>query len=100
MLGGDMYYRSLKHTPGDFRIETTFNSQSKVMKVALEFPILKIFISEILVRQGKIFLRPYKVDPAKPEQYWVEGFKVRNRSQRQDGTYLTAGGVHQFKTLN
>ena len=100
MLGGDMYYRSLKHTPGDFRIETTFNSRSKVMKVALEFPILKIFFSEILVRQGKIFLRPYKVDPAKPEEYWVEGFKVRNRSQRQDGTYLTAGGVHHFKTLN
>jgi hypothetical protein len=67
------------------------------MKIALNFPVLKVILSEILVRQGKIFLRPYKVDPSKPEQYRVEGFKVRNRSQRQDGTYLTAGGVHQFK---
>jgi len=100
MLGGKVYYRSLRHTPGDFRIETTFNSRSKIMKFALEFPVLKILISEILVRQGKIFLRPYKVDPSKPEQYWVEGFKVRNRSQRQDGTFLTAGGVHRFNTQN
>jgi len=66
------------------------------MQFLLEIPILKLLISEILVRQGKIFLRPFKVDPSKPEQYWVEGFKVRNRSQRQDGTYLTAGGVTQF----
>lgn len=95
-----MYCRSLRKTPGNFRIETTFNPTIGVMKIALNFPVLKFILSEILVRQGKIFLRPYKVDPAKPEQYWVEGFKVRNRSQRQDGTYLTAGGVHQFKTTN
>ena len=98
MLGGNVYYRSLRHTPGDFRIETTFNSRSKIMKFALEFPVLKMLISEILVRQGKIFLRPYKVDPSKPKYYSVEGFKVRNMSQRQDGTYLTAGGVHRFNT--
>ena len=93
-----MYYRSLRHTPGDFRVETTFNPTIGVMRIALNFPILKIILSEILVRQGKIFLRPFKVDPSKPDQYWVEGFKVRNRSQRQDGTYLTAGGVHQFNS--
>jgi len=93
-----MYWRTLKHTPGDFRIETTFNPTIGFMKIALNFPVLKIILSEILVRQGKIFLRPCKVDPTKPEQYWVEGFKVRNRSQRQDGTYLTAGGVTRFDT--
>jgi len=94
--GGLMYYRSLKKTPGNFRIETTFSIHNRFMQFLLEIPILKLLISEILVRQGKIFLRPFKVDPSKPEQYWVEGFKVRNRSQRQDGTYLTAGGVTQF----
>lgn len=91
-----MYYRSLKRTPGDFRIETTFSIHNRFIQFLLEIPILKVLISEILVRQGKIFLRPFKVDPSKPEQYWVEGFKVRNRSQRQDGTYFTAGGVTQF----
>jgi hypothetical protein len=95
-----MYCRSLRHTPGNFRIEATFNPTVGFMKFALNFPILKIILSEILVKQGKIFLRPYKVDPAKPEEYWVEGFKVRNRSQRQDGTYLTAGGVHRFNSTN
>ena len=93
-----MYYRSLRHTPGNFRVETTFNSRSGLMKHALEFPVLKVFISEFLVRQGKIFLRPYKVDPSKPDQYWVEGFKVRNMSQRQDGTYWSSGSVVRFKT--
>jgi hypothetical protein len=93
-----MYWRQLKHTSGDFRIETTFNPRTGFMKFALNFPVLRVIFSEILVRQGKIFLRPCKVDPAKPEQYFVEGFKVRNRSQREDGTYLTAGNVHRFKS--
>jgi hypothetical protein len=95
-----MYWRTLKHTPGNFRVETTFNSQSRFYGVILEIPVLKYLFSELLIRQGKIFLRPYKVDPSKPEQYWVEGYKVRNMSQRKDGTYLTAGGVHQFKIPN
>jgi hypothetical protein len=95
-----MYFRTLKHTPGDFRIETTFNPRTGIYKVILDIPLLKYLISELFVRQGKIFLRPFKVDPTKPEQYWVEGFKVRNKSQRADGIYLTAGGVHRFKTPN
>jgi len=95
-----MYYRSLKTTPGDFRVETTFNIHNRSIQYIPEIPILKVLISEILVRQGKIFLRPFKVDPSKPDQYWVEGFKVRNMSQRQDGTYLTAGNVTRFKTSN
>ncbi len=100
MLGGVMYCRSLKRTPGNFRIETTFNPRAAVMKFALNFPVLRILFSEILVRQGKIFLRPYKVDPTKPDQYWVEGFKVRNMSQRKDGTYLTSGSLHRFNITN
>ena len=92
-----MYCRSLKHTPGNFRIETTFNPRVGVIKFALNFPVLRIILSELLVRQGKIFLRPYKVDPTKPDYYWLEGFKVRNMSQRKDGTYLTSGSVHRFK---
>ena len=86
--------------PSNFRAETTFNSRTGIYKIFLEIPIFKYVFSEILIRQGKIFLRPYKVDPTKPEQYWVEGFKVRNMSQRQDGTYWTNGSVHQFKTSN
>lgn len=93
-----MYYRTLRKTPGDFRVETTFNLQNKFVRTILEFPLVKILASEILVRQGKIFLRPFKVDPSKPEHYWVEGFKVRNTSQRQDRTLYTAGGVTTFKT--
>ena len=57
-------------------------------------------ISRQMKRQGKIFIRPNKVDPTKPDYYWLEGFKVRNMSQRQDGTYWTNGSVHQFKTSN
>ena len=95
-----MYWRTLKKTTGNFRIETTFNSQRGFYKFVLEIPVLKYLFSEILIRQGKIFLRPYKVDPSKPDQYWLEGYKVRNMSQRKDGTYLTAGGVHQFKITN
>lgn len=90
--GEIMYYRTLRRTHGDFRVETTFNLQGKFARTILEFPLIKILVSEILVRQGKIFLRPFKVDPTKPEQYWVEGFKVRNTSQRKDGTLYTSGG--------
>ena len=50
-----MYCRSLKHTPGNFRIETTFNPRVGVIKFALNFPVLRIILSELLVRQGKIF---------------------------------------------
>lgn len=94
--GRMMYYRGLKDTPGDYRVETTFSLHNRQMQFILNFPIIKILVSEILVRQGKIFLRPYKVDPSKPEQYWIEGFKVRNKSQRQDGTLHSAGGVTRF----
>ena len=95
-----MKFRSMCDAPSNFRAETTFNSRTGIYKIFLEIPIFKYVFSEILIRQGKIFLRPYKVDPTKPEQYWVEGFKVRNMSQRQDGTYWTNGSVHQFKTSN
>ena len=86
--------------PANFRAETTFNSRTGVYKILLEIPIFKDIFSEILIRQGKIFIRPNKVDPTKPDYYWLEGFKVRNMSQRQDGTYWTNGSVHQFKTSN
>jgi hypothetical protein len=93
-----MYFRTLRKTPGDFRIETTFDLHNGFTRFILEFPLVKVLASEILVRRGKIFLRPYKVDPTKPDQYRVEGFTVRNKSQRQDGTLYTAGGVTTFKT--
>jgi hypothetical protein len=86
--------------PANFRAETTFNGRTGIYKVLLEIPIFKYIFSEILIRQGKIFIRPNKVDPTKPDYYWLEGFKVRNMSQRQDGTYWTNGSVHQFKTSN
>jgi len=86
--------------PANFRAETTFNGRTGIYKVLLEIPIIKYIFSEILIRQGKIFIRPNKVDPTKPDYYWLEGFKVRNMSQRQDGTYWTNGSVHQFKTSN
>ena len=86
--------------PANFRAETTFNGRTGIYKVLLEIPIFKYILSEILIRQGKIFIRPNKVDPTKPDYYWLEGFKVRNMSQRQDGTYWTNGSVHQFKTSN
>ena len=92
----EMYYRTLKRTPGDFRMETTFDIKNTFFQFILNAPLLKVIVSEILVHQGKIFLRPLKVDPSKPEQYKVEGFKVRNRSQRQDGTLYSAGGVTRF----
>jgi hypothetical protein len=91
-----MYYRPLRKTPGNFRVETSFDIKNQYLQFILNVPVIKVLVSEILVRQGKIFLRPFKVDPSKPEQYWVEGFKVRNRSQRQDETLYTAGGVTRF----
>ncbi|CAB4367188.1 unannotated protein [freshwater metagenome] len=95
-----MKFRSMSDAPATFRAETTFNSRSGIFKVLLEIPVFKYIFSEILIRQGKIFIRPNKVDPTKPDYYWLEGFKVRNMSQRQDGTYWTNGSVHQFKTSN
>lgn len=86
--------------PVNFRAETTFNSRTRIFKVLLEIPVFKYIFTEILIRQGKIFIRPNKVDLTKPDYYWLEGFKVRNMSQRQDGTYWTNGSIHQFKTSN
>lgn len=86
--------------PANFRAETTFNSRTGIFKVLLGIPVFKYIFTEIMIRQGKIFIRPNKVDPTKPDYYWLEGFKVRNMSQRQDGTYWTNGSIHQFKTTN
>jgi hypothetical protein len=93
-----MKFRSMCDAPANFRAETTFNNRTGVYKVLLEFPVLKYLLSEMLIRQGKIFIRPYKVDPSKPDYYWLDGFKVRNMSQRQDGTYWTNGSVYEFKS--
>ena len=93
-----MKFRSMADAPANFRAETTFNSRSGIYKVILEIPVLKFLFSEILFRQGKIFIRPYKVDPSKPDHYWLDGYKVKNMSQRQDGSYWTKGSVHQFNT--
>ena len=93
-----MRFRSMCDAPANFRAETTFNHRTGTYKILLEIPILKYIVSELLIRRGKIFIRPYKVDSSKPDHYWLEGFKVRNMSQRQDGTYWTNGSVHQFNS--
>ena len=95
-----MKFRSMSDAPANFRAETTFNNRTGIYKVILDIPVLNLIFSELLIRQGKIFIRPYKVDSSKPEHYWLDGFKVRNMSQRQDGTYWTNGSVHQFNTQN
>lgn len=95
-----MKFRSMCDAPVNFRTETTFNSQTGIYKVLLEIPVLNLIFSELLIRQGRIFIRPYKVDSSKPDYYWLDGFKVRNMSQRKDGTYWSNGSVHQFKTTN
>lgn len=95
-----MKFRSMGDAPDGFRVETSFKFQAGFLRTLLDTPLLTYLISEMLIRQGKIFLRPYKVDPTKPDQYWLEGFKVKNISQRKDGTYLTSGSVHRFNTTN
>ena len=95
-----MKFRSMCDAPPNFRAETTFNHRSGIYKTLLGIPVFNLIFSEILIRQGKIFIRPYKVDPSKPNHYWLDGFKVRNMSQRQDGTYWTNGSVYKFKSTN
>ena len=92
-----MKVRTFEDAPTNFRVETTFNNRRGTYKIILGIPVLRLIFSELLIRLGKIYLRPLKVDRSKPSSYWYEGFQVRNMSQRQDGTYLTAGGVAQFK---
>ena len=95
-----MKFRSMCDAPPNFRAETTFNHRSGIYKTLLGIPVLNLIFSELLIRQGKIFIRPYKVDPSKPDYYWLDGFKVRNMGQRRDGTYWTNGSVFQFKSSN
>lgn len=95
-----MRFRSFNDAPANFRVETTFDSRAGIYKIILNIPIFRNFISELLIKQGKIYLRPYKVDPSLPEHYLLEGFTVRNMSQRKDGTYPKSGSVVYFKTAN
>jgi hypothetical protein len=63
------------------------------MRILISLPIISRLFIKQAIKEGRIYLRPYKVDPLKPEFYWVKGWQVRNLSQRKDGVYYENAAV-------
>jgi hypothetical protein len=82
----------MKTIPGEYRIESTINLNSPFLKALAAMPILNKITASHLKKSGKVFLRVMKVDAQLPAEYRINGWKIRNRSQRADGVYYSGSG--------
>ena len=82
----------MKTIPGEYRIESTVNLESKSLNFLAAVPLLNKITANHLKKSGKVFLRVMKVDLQLPEEYRINGWKIRNRSQRSDGAYYSGRG--------
>jgi hypothetical protein len=81
-----------KSIPGDYRIESNLKLDSTLMKTLSTIPLVNSLTATLLKKSGKVFLRVWKVDLTLPQEYTIDGWKVRNRSERADGVYYSGGG--------
>jgi hypothetical protein len=81
-----------KSIPGDYRIESNLNLDSILMKTLSAIPLVNSLTATLLKKSGKVFLRVWKVDLNLPQEYTIDGWKVRNRSERADGVYYSGSG--------
>lgn len=82
----------MKTIPGEYRIESTVNLNSSFLNFLAVIPLLNTITAIHLKKTGKVFLRVTKVDLRLPDEYRINGWKIRNRSQRSDGVYYSGSG--------
>lgn len=84
----------MKSCPDGFVVQAAFDDLSFSKRFIPKVPILGKFAIKRSLGNGEIFLRPAKVDNSKPTFYVLEGWHVRNLSQRQDPISNGDGSVH------
>ena len=82
----------MKNIPGEYRIESTVNLESKFLNFLSAIPLINKITASHLKRTGKVFLRVMKVDVQRPDEYRINGWKIRNKSERADGVYYSGKG--------
>jgi hypothetical protein len=81
-----------KSIPGEYRIESTVRLNSTFLNLISIIPVFNKMTASHLKRSGKVFLRVMKVDEQLPDEYRINGWKIRNRSQRADALYYSGSG--------
>jgi len=79
-------------SPYDYRFETPRNVSTWYFNAIARIPVVRRLVAQILIRKGFAIMRVMKVDPKLPDEFFVNGWKVRNKSERHDGVLWTAGG--------
>ena len=79
-------------SPGDFRFETPRSVNTWYFNSIARIPGVRRILALILIHEGFAIMRVMKVDPKLPDEFFVNGWKVRNKSERHDGVLWTAGG--------
>jgi hypothetical protein len=82
----------MKSIPGEYRIESTVELDTAFLNILSSIPLVNILTATHLKRSGKVFLRVMKVDVQLPDEYQINGWKIRNKSQRADGVYYSGKG--------
>lgn len=83
-----MYRYLFFQLPGDFRLESRIDFQNPMWKFVSCIPYLRYLIAKYLISSGRVWARVWNVDLGAPTEYKLDGWTIRNRSERQDGTYL------------
>ena len=81
-----------KWHPENFITQSTFSKNGVLLRLTSRFRIIRKVVARLAISTGSIYKRPTKVDPTKPRKYRLQGWLVRNMSQREDGTYFKNGG--------
>jgi hypothetical protein len=79
-------------SPGDFRFETPRSVNTWYFNSIARIPGVRRILALILIHEEFAILRVIKVDSKLPDEFKVNGWKVRNKSERQDGVLWTSGG--------
>lgn len=96
-----MIEESTKYLPEfhhSFVVQADFDDLARWRKLAMRIPVFRDYLLKRAISRGDIYIRPYKVDPAKPKKYREGIWLVRNTTQREDGVYGTVG-YSKFRNL-
>ena len=79
-------------SPEGYRFETPRSVNNWYLNYIARIPGLRHLVAQILIHQRFATLRVMKVDPKLPDEFFLNGWKVRNKSERHDGVLWTTGG--------
>ena len=82
----------MKTIPGEYRIVSTIKLDTALLNLLSSIPLINSMTASHLKRSGKVFLRVMKVDLQLPDEYRINGWKIRNKSERADRVYYSGRG--------